>query len=213
MLRRAVGQSGQKLPMARLQGAHFLPSAARIFASVCVVDVWCKNGIEYTWPPRASVSAAPTIFCGAQSPPFTKISGCTASISTAGVSLSNQVTMIYTRQRSGHGGAVGERINRPIIPFALAAHGSIGVERQNHGRTGGARLRQEVTWPRCRISKQPLVNTSGRGKAARRSGGFGRADSVFEIGQRPRLHDEKLSNKGHGGMIPKGGCLYNLEAV
>lgn len=104
---------------------------------------------------------------------------------------------IHTRQRSGHGGAVGERINRPIIPFALAAHGSIGVERQNHGRAGGARLRQIGNM----AAVQNIEAAIGKHQRARQSGQalgqvFGRADFVFEIGQQPRLHDKSFQIKG-----------------
>jgi hypothetical protein len=78
------------------ENGNIFPSharAARILASIALVERSWINGIECTAPPQLSTSAAPIILSGAQSPPLTNTSGFTSLINASGVSSSNHVTM------------------------------------------------------------------------------------------------------------------------
>ena len=74
-----------------------------------VVERSCSNGIDSTWPPRASTLAAPTMRSTGQSPPLTSTSGRQAAIRASGVSSSNQVTALDHAERGDHRHAVGQR--------------------------------------------------------------------------------------------------------
>ena len=70
-----------------------LPAARpRMRRTSLVVEYPSAYGSERTEPPRARTTSAPTMRSGAQSPPFTRTSGCRSRMSCSGVSSSNNVT-------------------------------------------------------------------------------------------------------------------------
>ena len=126
---------------------------------VLLVEVWYSKGIENIFPPQLVTSALPTISSTGQSPPLTKISGFIVLMRFKGVSSSKLVT------RSTHSSAAMTAIRSSVELIGLSSPlPSLLTELSELIATMSEAPRalawaRYVTWPRCRMSNTPLVNT------------------------------------------------------